>query len=97
LKQQIHQACEKKIYNKRKGVTGKHKKYKDPHIVVQVEGRPTVISDPDEVAQRFRDHIITHFSQASGCILSSKEYQDIITLHQFNSIKIPQGSELRQL
>jgi hypothetical protein len=97
LKQQIHQAYEKQIYNKLKEVTGKHKKYEDPHIVVQVEGRPTVIRDPDEVAQRFRDHDITHFAQASGCILSSDEYQDMITLHQFNSIEIPQDSELRQL
>jgi 3-oxoacyl-ACP reductase-like protein len=62
LKQQIHQAYEKQIYNKLKEVTGKHKKYEDPHIVVQVEGRPTVIRDPDEVAQRFRDHNITHFA-----------------------------------
>jgi hypothetical protein len=85
LKQQIYQTYEKQICNKIKEVTEKHKKYKDPHIVVQVEGRPIVIRDPDKVAQRFRDHNITHFAQASGCILSSEEYQDIITLHQFNS------------
>jgi hypothetical protein len=97
LKQQIHHAYEKQIYNKLKEITGKHKKYEDPHIVAQVEGRPTVIRDPDKVAQRFRDHNITHFAQASGCILSSDEYQDMITLHQFNSIEIPQDSELRQL
>jgi hypothetical protein len=43
------------------------------------------------------NHNITHFSQASGCLLSSKEFQDMTNITHFNELKIPQDSELWHL
>jgi hypothetical protein len=65
--------------------------------VVKVDGTHNLIKDPDKIAECFMNHNITHFSQASGCLLSSKKYQDMTNITQFNELKIPQYSELWHL
>jgi hypothetical protein len=97
MKQQIHHTYQKKVYSKLKEFTGKNKKYNNTHIVVQVDGKSTMKRDSDRVSERFQNHNIAHFSQASGCTISGEQHQDKINISQFNGVQIPQDSELWQL
>jgi hypothetical protein len=65
--------------------------------VVKVDGTHNLIKDPDKIAEYFMNHNITHFSQALGCLLSSKEYEDMTNITQFDELKILQDSELWHL
>jgi 5S rRNA maturation endonuclease (ribonuclease M5) len=75
---------------------GENKKYADPQVVILVDGTSMIIRDPDEIAKNFRDNIIKHFSQASECMISREEYQDIMSSQQLNNIDISQDLELSQ-
>ena len=94
IKQQIRTYYEKRIYENIKIVTGKIKTVTLPQIEVPEKNHSKIINNPDEIAERIRDHNIQHFAQAQGCKLTETKFHDITDKDQFNQADIDPDSAL---
>ena len=87
---------EKRMFERIKYATGKLKPFRSPQVAIPIGDTTQVITEPDEIAQQFRDHNLKHFSQAQGCILSTPEFQKVINKDQFNDMSLdPSSTEWR--
>ena len=92
----IRQTYERRMFERIKEATGKLKTNTTPQITIPIGNENKVITEPDKIARILRDHNIQHFAQAKGCILSSKEFQEVHNKERFNKKTIdPDTSEWR--
>ena len=91
LRNQIKNIFEKRMYEKIKYATGKIKPYSPPQVEIQIGEKATIINDPDEIAEKFRDHNRHHFAQAQGCKLTEEAFDEITNMEQFNKIQTDRG------